>query len=85
MSKARKYYWYVYVYNNAGGGKTYSEGTCWIHPFEEMDRLRMRTRKAGFRSTESLINWKEITVKEHDLFHTNWPTIDSKTQEYKQI
>jgi hypothetical protein len=62
-AKKRKYYWYSYCYRNAGGSVTFSDDAIMIHPFEELKRLR----KKGHRNT--LLNWKEITLQEHESYH----------------
>ncbi len=63
----RKYYWLVYSYNNAGGSKTHSEAAIYNHPFEYMNNIRgLDGRNVSINIT--LINWKEISKKEYDLF-----------------
>ncbi len=63
-----KYYWLVYSYNNAGGGKTLQEDvTKEIHPFKYMaDERGDKGRLAVYNIT--LINWKQISKEEFLLF-----------------
>jgi hypothetical protein len=63
----KKYYWLIYSYNNAGGGKTLSEEVTTKHPFEFMNENRGEQGRMVVYNI-SLVNWKEITKPEFDLF-----------------
>lgn len=64
---AKKYYWLVWSYNNAGNGKTLEERVTNLHPFEFMRNHRGEMGRLVTYNI-ALINWKEITKKEFDNF-----------------
>jgi hypothetical protein len=63
----KKYYWLVYSYNNAGGGKTFSETATDNHPFEYMKEVRGEKGRLIIYNI-TLLNWKEITKSEFNMF-----------------
>lgn len=63
-----KYYWLIYSYNNAGGGKTETEDVTTKHPFEYMNMIRGKNGRLVTYNI-ALLNWKEITKAEYQKFN----------------
>lgn len=62
----QKYYWYLWSYINARGDRAFEmQITYKTHPFVEIAR-----RRAGAPPNAGvvLVNWKEITKEEHELY-----------------
>lgn len=63
----QKYYWYVYSHKNASGGRTYVTNVTYRHPFTQVHSI---VDKDQFGSNVALVNWKEITKEEFDLYRS---------------
>lgn len=65
----QKYYWIVYSYTNAGGGRTDDQMAINMHPFLYLLKHKEDAAEHNCRPNFFLHNWKEITEKEYwDFF-----------------
>jgi hypothetical protein len=64
--KVKKYYWMSFMY-----GDTILEDVSIDHPFIVITKLRNKNHSYG-----SLLNWKQISVDDYDLFNDILYNID---------
>lgn len=70
--KQSKYYWICWCYENMQGGIRHESRTLLNqHPFEFIhEQISDQHRKKISAVLTCLVNWKEISAAEYDLWHS---------------